>query len=90
MGISGHDTGDVPKHKTHGYNLPHETGQFPGSRKWLLSTDRVDNMFSIRNPLWGNRNIATGQINAKSQPYQAGSGLPNRFTLIRKETRRQK
>ena len=33
MGICGQDTGDSPKHKTHGNNLPHKTGQFPSSRK---------------------------------------------------------
>ena len=89
-GISGHDTGDVPKHKTYRNNLSLKTGQFPSSRKWALSTDRVNNMFSTRNPLRGNGSIATGQINTKTQPYQAGSGLPDRFTLIGKETRRQK
>ena len=90
MGISGQDKGDIPKQKTHGNNLPHKTGQFPSSRKWVLSADRVENKFSTRNPLWGNGNIATRQINTKTQPYQTGSGLPNRFTLIGKKTRRQK
>jgi len=90
MGIPGRDTGDVPKHKTHGNNLPHKTGQLRSSVKWVLNTGTVDNMFNNRNPFLGNANIATGQINTKSQPYQAGSGLPNRFTIIGKKTSRHK
>ena len=42
----------------------------------------MENTFSARNPPWRNGNIATGQINSKSQPYKAGSVPPKIVTLI--------
>lgn len=85
MGVSGYDRAMLLNKKPTEIIFP--TGQI---RKRVLRTERVDDIFSTRNILWGNGNIATGQINTKSQPYQAGNGLPNGFTHAGKETRRQK
>lgn len=49
MGVSGRDRVMFLNKKTNRNNIPHKKGQFPStSKNWVLSMERVDNMFSTR------------------------------------------